>query len=200
MKKILLLVLVMAVLAGTAAANSNFVTEPNKENTMSDSGYTSKYSDKHDDTQKDKCFDKCYEKCFCIVKCDGCGEKHPCDSKCGKCGEKCEAHEYCPSCGAEYLCESIDGKCDKCGQECYWLKSCDKCGDHQQYNGYCDKCGAKCHYDKCCYTFCDKYCLVDTKCKENCPSCDQLPKPCNTCMKTAEEIKPMVYKPMMQDP
>ena len=67
MKRILLFMLVMAVLACTASANSKFVTEPNKENTMSDSAYTGKYLDKHDDTQTDKCFDKCYEKCFCIV-------------------------------------------------------------------------------------------------------------------------------------
>jgi hypothetical protein len=199
MKKLFLLVLVMAVLACTASANSNFVTEPNKEKTM-DNWYTSKYSDKKVDTQKDKCFDKCYEKCSYFVKCDGCGEKHSCDSNCGKCGEKSKVQEYCPSCGAQYLCESTDGRCDKCGMECYWLKSCDKCGNNQYYNGYCDKCGEKSHYDKCCYTFCDKYCFVDTKCKDTCPSCDQLPKPCNTCMKTAEEIKPKVYKPMMQDP
>lgn len=150
---------------------------------------------------KEKCFDKCYEKCInCIVKCDVCGLEHHCDSLCEKCGGICKGEEYCPHCGAKYPPKSIDGICDNCGNECYWLKFCDKCGHNQYYNGFCNKCGAECHYVKCCYTFCDKYCYVDTTCKEHCPGCDELPKTCNTCMNTAEELKPKIYKPMMQDP
>lgn len=123
---------------------------------------------------KEKCFDKCYEKCInCIVNYDMCGGEHHCDSLCERCGGTCKGEEYCPYRGDKYSPKFMDG--------------------------ICDKCRAKCHHVKCCCTFCDKYCYADATWKEHCPCCDELPQTCNTCMKTAEELKPNIYKPMMQD-
>ena len=158
--------------------------------------------EKFDGKERDKkCFDKCYEKCYWFVQCDSCGEKHRCDSQCDKCSEPCGVYEYCGSCGHQHQTDMADGKCDQCGRECNWFKQCDKCGYQHDFKGACDKCGSRCHYDKCCYDFCDKYCYVytDTKCKERCPTCDQLPKmdKCNTCKKGDHAEEKMISLPEM---
>jgi hypothetical protein len=214
MKKALFLLVVMSALTCMALAQSDYSAMSDKGKSDGSNWDMMKYSDKYDnknsvngadncyyDQNGKKCCEKCSEKCYLFVQCDRCGEKHRCDSKCDTCGEKCKVLEYCPSCGTEYAVEMADGYCDKCGKECYWSKQCNKCGNTYYFDGSCDQCGARCHYDKCCYDFCDKYCYeYADKCKEQCPSCDKLPKPCKTCMKTAEELKPMIYRPMMQDP
>lgn len=165
MKKIVLIVLVMALLAGSAASKFDIPAGSSGHDGCVDKCNEGKCCGNNFGPHKlcteicpgksrgDKCGCNHFgqlDECVVFEKCDECGKTF-CDGICDECGEECLVYEYCPVCGIKYPCEHADGFCDRCGGDCYCMEKCQNCGHNHYFNGWCDECASRCYYGRCCH-------------------------------------------------